>query len=69
MRKQLNTKLPEKAKIQTCCTGRRLSSLIWIKGKTKKEHEHDIVCDVYCPEESCDDSFIGESGRPLVEPR
>ena len=69
MRKQLNTKLPEKVKIQTCYTGRRLSSLIRIKGKTKKEHEHDIVCDVYSPEESCDDSFIGDSGRTLVEPR
>ena len=58
MRNQLNTKLPEKVKIQTCYTGRRLSSRIRIKGKTKKEHG---------PEELCGDSYIGESSRRLVE--
>ena len=56
-----------KVKIQTCYTGRRLSSLFWIKDSTKKEHEHDIVHHVNCPEKSCEDSYISKSGRWLVE--
>ena len=57
----------KKVKIQTCYNGRRLSSLLQIKDNTRKEHEHDIVYHVNCPEESCEDNYIGESGRRLVE--
>ena len=60
----MNTRLPEKVKIQTYCTGRRLSSLFQIKDYNKKEHEHDIVYHVHCAEDNC----IGESGKRLVEP-
>ena len=62
-----NTKLPEKVKTKTCRTGRRLSSLFQIKDSIKKELEYDIVYHVNCPEESCEDSYIGESGRRLVQ--
>ena len=30
-------------------------------------HEHDIVYYVKCPEKSCPDGYVGESGRRLLE--
>lgn len=63
----MNTKLLENFNIKTCCTGRRLSSLLQIKDNTKKEHEHYTFYHVNCPEESYEDSYIGVSGRLLVE--
>ena len=38
-----------------------------MKDKTEKEHQHDIVYHVNCPEESCENSYIGKSGRSVVE--
>ena len=43
VKKRLNTKLPERGKIQTRSTGRRSSSLFEIKDRAKKEHENDLV--------------------------
>lgn len=60
----MNTRLPGKVKIQTCYTGRRILSS---KLKNKKERENDIVYHVNYPEESCEDSYIGEPGRRLEE--
>ena len=38
------------------------------KKKTKKKkHEHDIVYHVNCLKDSCEDSYIDESGRRLVQ--
>ena len=50
-----------------CYNGRRWSSLFQIKGNTKILHGHDIVYHVNCPGESCEDSYIVESGRRPVE--
>ena len=38
-----------------------------IKDITKKEHKHDLVYSVKCPEETCNETYNGETGRRLVE--
>ena len=38
-----------------------------IKDITKKEHKHDLVYSVKCPEETRNETYNGETGRRLVE--
>ena len=59
LKKQLNTKLPEKVKAQTYITGGRLSSIFQAKDNTKKEHEQGIVYHMNCPKELCEGNYIG----------
>ena len=66
-RNNWNPKSPEKVRIKTCYTGRRWSSLFKIKDNTKRQNGHDIDYHVNCPRESREDSYIGESGKRLVE--
>ena len=62
MRKRLNVVLPRNVKIKTSYTGKSLSLCFKTKDRMKFEHEH-----VKCPEESCTDYYIGESGRSVLE--
>ena len=48
-------------------TGRKLGSNFNIRNITKKEHKHDLVCNLKCPEEACNETYTGETGRKLVE--
>ena len=67
MRKRLNVVLPRSVKIRTCYTGKRLNSCFRTKDRMKFDHEHDLIYHVKCPEESCTDDYIGESGRQVIE--
>ena len=55
MRKQLNVVLRFK------------SSRFKTKDRIKFDHEDDLIYHVKCPEESCTDDSIGESGRRVIE--
>ena len=63
----LNVVLSRNAKIRTCYTGKRLGSCFKTKGRMKFDHEHDLICDVKCSIESCNDGYIRESGRRVRE--
>ena len=67
MRKQLNVVLARNVKIRTCYTGKRLSSCFKTKDRKKYDHEHDLVYQVKCPEGLCNDDYICESGRRVIE--
>ena len=42
------------------------SSNFTIKDITKKEHKHDLVYSVKRPEETCNETYNGETGRRLI---
>ena len=67
MRKLLNVVLPRNVKVRTCYTGKSLSSCFKTKDRMIFDHEHDLIYQVKCPEESCTDDYIGESGRRVIE--
>ena len=48
-------------------TGAKLGSNFNIKGITKKEHKQVLVHSVKCPEETCSETYNGETGTRLIE--
>ena len=54
-------------KISTCYTDKWLGSCLKTKDRMKFGHEHDLMYHVKCPEDSCSDHYIGESGRRMME--
>ena len=67
MGKRLNVVLRRNIKIRTCYTSKSLSSCFKVKDKKAFDHGHDLVYHFKCPEESCTDDHIGESGRRVIE--
>ena len=63
----MNKILPNKQKATLVYTSTKRSSNFNIKDITKKEHKHDLVYSVKCPEETCNETYNGETGRRLVE--
>ena len=57
--------LPNKYKAMLVYTGTKLGSNFDIKDSTKKEHKHDLVYSVKCPEEACKKTYNRETGRRL----
>ena len=67
MKKHFKNLLPNNVTVRTCYRGKKLSSCFQVKDKTKEEHEHNLIYHVKCPVEDCDDDYIGEAGRRVVE--
>ena len=63
----MNKILPDKQKATLVYTSTKLDSIFNIKDITKKEHNHNLVYNVKCPEETCNKTYNGETGRRLVE--
>ena len=59
--------LPENVKIETTFTGKRISSCIKTKDRTKFEHQANIIYQVKCSSETCLDDYIGGPARHLIE--
>ena len=62
--------LPCNAKTCAVYSGTKLSSKFQLKDQTKKDHQHDEVYYVKCPEEQCTEDYTGEhvkehSGKDL----
>ena len=45
----------------------KLGSRFQIKDHTKKDHQHDVVYYVQCPEKQCTEDYTGGTGRSLIE--
>ena len=63
----MNKKLPDKRKVTLVYSDTKLGSNFNIKDITKKEHKHDLVYSVKCPEETCNETYNGDTGRRLIE--
>ena len=63
----MNKILPDKQKATLVYTRTKLGYNFNIKDITKKEHKHDLVYRVKCPEETCNETYNGETGRRIVE--
>ena len=63
----MNKILPHKQKATLDYTSTKLGSNFNIKDITKKGHKHDLVYSVKCPEETCNETYNGATGRRLVE--
>ena len=47
--------------------GTKLLSRFQVKDQTKFEHRNDVVYCCKCPENNCDDFYIGETDRRISE--
>ena len=59
--------LPPEFKIQVAYTGKKLRTCFNVKDQSKFNHQHDVVCYADCPNETCRENHIGESGRRISE--
>ena len=48
-------------------TGNKLSTCFYVKDQSKFDHQHDVVYYADCPNETCRENYIGESGRRVSE--
>lgn len=61
-------KLPlETVHTQIAYTGRKISTCFQIKGKSKFDHQYDLVYHAKSPSELCHQSYIGEYVRRITE--
>ena len=67
MKKTVHKLLPETVKTQIPYTGRKRSTCIQIKDKSKFDHQHDLVYHAKCPSKLCDENYIGENGRRIAK--
>ena len=67
MKKRLKTLLPDNVKTDVAFQDKQLSSCFNIKNKTKFLHKHDLVYHAKCAEESCNDDYVGKTGRHISE--
>ena len=54
-------------KTRNTYTGRKLGSKLQIKDLTKNQHEHDLVYYSKCLERNCNENYLGETGRIIIE--
>ena len=68
MKNSLKYMLPETVTTRITYSGTILSSKFEkIKDKTVKDHQHDIVYYVKCPESQCSEDYTGETAQKLSE--
>ena len=54
-------------KTQVTYTGKKLGTSFNVEDQSKFEQQHDMVYYVDCPNETCRENYIGESGRRISE--
>ena len=59
--------LKDNVKVMITYQGTKLSSRFEVKDKTKFEHRNDVVYWCKCPENDCNDFYIGETARRISE--
>ena len=58
---------PDNVKTRVTFTGQKLSTKLQINDKTKDQHKHDLVYYSNCPEPTCNEDYLGETGRRIIE--
>ena len=67
MNRQLHKHFKDYVKVMITYQGTKLSSRFQVKDRTKFEHRNDVVYCCKCPENDCDDFYIGETDRRISE--
>ena len=67
IRRQLNKHLKDDVKVMITYQGTKLSPRFEVKDQTKFEHRNDVVYCCKCPENDCDEFYIGETDRLISE--
>ena len=62
-KKGIRNILPNNVKPRIAFTVRKVGTSFEIKDKTEMKHNHDIKYCNECPEEQCNENYIGETGR------
>ena len=47
--------------------GHKLNNRFQIKDKTAQIHKYDLVYYIKCPDQSCNQDYLGETGRRIIE--
>ena len=66
LRSNLSQSLPENTETRITYTGTKLGSKFNVKDRISLQDQHDVVYLFECPEETCSQSYIGETGRRLI---
>ena len=67
MKRRISSSLSPKVKTQVACTGKKLSNYFNVKNQSKFDHQNDVVHYVDCPNVTCRENCINESGRRISE--
>ena len=59
--------LPNNVKKGVTYTGQKLSTKLQIKDKTKDQHKHDLAYYSKCPEPTCNEDYLRETGKRIIE--
>ena len=59
--------LPDNVKTRVAYTGQKFGTKFQIKDKTKDQHKNDIVYYSKCLEPTCNDDYLGKTGRRIIE--
>ena len=63
----LKRNLPNNVNTRVTYTGQKLNTKFQIKDKTDPKHVHDLIYYAKCPEEFCNDDYLGETDRRIFE--
>ena len=67
MKKDLKKVLPTHIRTRIAYNGRKIDSFFHVKDKTNAQHKFDLVYKVSCSVPTCNDTYIGEVGKRLME--
>ena len=59
--------VPKYVNTRITYTGHKLNTMFQIQDKTTQIHKHDLVYYVKCPDQSCNQDYLGETGRRIIE--
>ena len=65
--KTLKSVLPSNVKTRITYTDQKLNCRFQIKEKINEKHKHDLIYYTKCPEASCTEDYLGETGRRIIE--
>ena len=63
MKRRISKLLPPEFKTQVTYIGKKLNTCFKLKDQSKFDHQHDVVYYPDCPNETCRENYLGESGR------
>ena len=67
MNKTLKNLLPNNIKTRITYTGQKLNSRFQIRDKINEKYKHDLIYYTKCPEPSCTEDYLGETGCSIIE--
>ena len=67
MRNSLKYILPNNVKTRVTYSGQNLGTKLQIKDNTKDQHKHDLIYYSKCPEPTCNEDYLSETGRRNIK--